>query len=168
MFSLQRRNHNLGAQGRLCERGRNHTVQVVSLTLKEGILFDVQDHIQIARWPAECARFAQAGETNSRAVLPPRRHLGFNHAPAQHAAFAFALRARIGDYTARALAGWAGSSDAEEALLIPDLASPVARSAGNRSFAGRRAGSAARVAALMPPDTHFLIGAENRFVKFEI
>src|SRR5712692_2860550 len=168
MFSLQRRNHNLRAERSLRKRDRNHALQVVALALKEGVLFDVQDNVQIAGRPAERARFAQARETNSRAVLHSRGHLGFDHARPQHAAFAFALRAGIRDYAARPLAGWAGSSDAEEAMLIPHLASSITRPAGDRSFAGRSAVSAARVAGLMPADTHFLIGAEDRFIKFEI
>src|SRR4029077_19699484 len=73
-----------------------------------------------------------------------------------------------GDYAARALAGWAGSSDAEEALLVPHLAAPIARPATHRSFARRRTVPAARVAGLMAADIHFLIGAEDRFVKFEM
>src|SRR4029077_11825076 len=73
-----------------------------------------------------------------------------------------------GDSAARALAGWAGSSDAEEALLIPHLAAPIARPATHRSFARRRTVPAARVAGLMAADTHFLIRAEDRFVKFEM
>src|ERR1700724_359253 len=168
MFSLQRRNHNLGAQGSLRKRDRNHAVQVVALALKEGVLLDVQDNVQIARRPSEGARFAQAGETNSRAVLHSRGHLGFDHPLAQQAAFAFTFRAGIGDYAARALASWAGSSDAEEALLIPHLTAPIARPAGDRSFAGRRTIPAARVAGLMAAHTHLLIGAENRLLKFEM
>jgi hypothetical protein len=168
VFSLQRRNYNLRAQGGLRERNRNHAVQVVALALKEGVLFDVQDNIQVAGWPAERARFAQTGETNSRAVLHSRRHLSLDHTLAQQAAFTFALRAWIGDYATRALASWAGSSDAEEALLIPHLAAPIARPAGDRSFAGRRTVPAARVAGLMAADIHFLISAEDRFLKFEM
>jgi hypothetical protein len=168
VFSLQRRNHNLRAQGSLRKRNRNHAVQVVALTLKEGVLFDVQDNVQIAGRPSERARFAQAAETNSRTVLHSRGHLGFDHALPQQAAFAFALRAGIGDYAARTLASWAGSSDAEEALLIPDLAAPIARPAGDRSFAGRSTVPAARVAGLMAADIHFFIGAEDRLIKFEM
>ena len=96
------------------------------------------------------------------------RHLGFDHPLAQQAAFAFTLRAGIGDYAARALASWAGSSDAEEALLIPHLTAPIARPAGDRSFAGRRTIPAARVAGLMAANIHLLIGAEDRLVKFEM
>src|ERR1019366_6001530 len=70
VFSLKRRNYNLGAEGSLRVRDRNHAVEVVALALKEGVLFDVQDNVQIAGWPAERACFAHAGETNSRAVLP--------------------------------------------------------------------------------------------------
>ena len=168
VFPFKRRNHNLDAEGSLRKRDRNHAVQVVALTLKEGMLLHMQDNIQVTAWPAERARLAQSSETNSRAVLHSRGHLGFDHALAQQAAFAFALRAGIGDYTARALAGWAGSSDAEKALLIPDLASAIARPAIDRSFAGRRTVSAAPVAGLMAADIHLLLGAEDRFVKFQV
>jgi hypothetical protein len=168
VFSLQRRNHDLRAQGSLWERNRDHAVQVVALALEEGVLFDVQDNIQIAGWTSERARFAQAAETNSRAVLHSRGHLSLDHALAQQAAFAFTLRAGIGDYAPRALAGWAGSSDAEEALLIPHLTAPIARPAGHRSFAGCRTVPAASVARLVAAYIHLLIGAEDRLLKFEM
>ena len=143
-------------------------MQVVALALKEVVLFDVQDNIQIAGWPAERARFAEATETDSRAVLHSRRHFGFDRAFAQQAPFAFALRAGIGDYTARALAGWAGSSDAEKALLIPDLASTVARLAGNRSFARRSARAATCVAVFMAANIDLFLGAKDGFLEFEM
>ena len=168
VFSLQRRNHNLRAQSSLRKRNRNHAVQVVALTLKEGMLFDVQDDIQIAGWPAKRARFAETGETNSRAVLHSRGHLSLDHTLAQQAAFAFALRTWIGDYAARALASLAGSSDAEEALLIPHLTAPIARPARDRSFAGRRTVTTARIAGFMAAHIHLLIGAEDRLLKFEM
>ena len=168
VFSFKRRNHNLDAERSLRKRNRNHAVQVVALALKEGVLLDMQDYIQVTGRPAKRARLAQAVETNSRAVLHSRRDLGFDRALAQQAAFAFALRAGIGDHTARALAGWAGSSDAKKALLIPDLASATARPASNCSFAGRRTVSAAPVAGLMAADIHLLLGAEDRFIKFKV
>src|SRR5208337_206070 len=113
------------------------------------------------------SRFTQPAETNSRAILHSRRHLRFHHALAQQAALAFALRAGIGDYAATALAGWAGSGNAEEPLLIPHLASSIARSASDRSFPRRCAGAAASVAALMAPHTHLLLDPKYRFIKFE-
>jgi hypothetical protein len=128
----------------------------------------MQDNIQVTGRPAERARLTQTVETNSGAVLHSRRDIGFDRARVQHAAFAFALRAGIGDHTARALAGWAGSSDAKKALLIPDLASATARPASNWSFAGRRTVSAAPVAGLMAADIHLLLGAEGRFIKFKV
>ena len=168
VFSFKRRNHNFDAQGSLRKRDWNHAVQVVALALKEGVLLDMQDNIQIAGWPAERARLTQPVEANSRAVLHSRRDLGFDRALAQQAAFAFALRAGIGDHTARALAGWAGSSDAKKALLVPDLAPATARPASDRSFARRRTISAAPVAGLMAADIHLLLGAEDRFIKFQV
>ncbi len=168
VFSFQCRNHDLDAEGSLRERDRNHAVQVVALALKEGVLLDVQDNIQIAGRPAERARFAQAAETDSRAVLHSRGHFGFHHAIAQQATLAFALRAGIGDYAARALASRAGSSDAEEALLIPHLTPPVTRLAADRRFPRCCAGSPAGVACLMATDIHLFLNAEDRLVKFEV
>src|SRR5208282_2297104 len=156
------------AEGSLRKRDRNHAVQVVALALKEGVLLDMQDNIQVAGRPAERACLAEAGETNSRAVLHSRGHIGFDHALAQQAAFPFALRAGIGDYTARALAGWAGSSDAKKALLIPDLPSAITRPAIDWRFAGRCAVSAAPVAGLMAAHIHLLVGAEDRLIEFKV
>jgi len=168
VLALQRGNHDLRAQSSLGERDRHHAVQVVALALKESMFFDVQYNIQIARRPAERARFAESAETNARAVLHSRRHLGFHHTFAQQAAFAFALRAWLGDYAARALAGWAGASNAEEPLLIPHLPSAIARPAGDRSLTGRCAVSAARVAGLMAAHADLLLGAKDGLVEFEM
>jgi hypothetical protein len=168
VFSLHRRNHNFGAERGLRKRDWNHAVQVVAFALEEGVLFNVQDNIQIARRSAESARFAEAAETNARAVFHSRGNLGLDHALAQHASFAFALRARVGDDAARALAGGAGSRNAEEALLIAHLATSIARPAGNGSFAWRGSASAARVAGFMAADVHVLFGAKHRLVKFQM
>src|SRR5208283_2800908 len=168
VFSFKRRDHNLDAQGSLRKRNRNHAVQVVALAFKEGVLLDMQDNIQVTGWPAERARLTQTVETNSGAVLHSRRDIGFDRARAQQAPFAFALREGIGDYTARALAGWAGSSDAKKALLIPDLPSAITRPAIDWRFAGRCAVSAAPVAGLMAAHIHLLVGAEDRLIEFKV
>ena len=99
---------------------------IVALALKKCVLFDVQDDIQIAGWAAECSGLPESSEADASAIFDSGGHFGLDLALAQQTAFAFALRARIGDDAARALASWAGSSNAEEALLIPDLASPIA------------------------------------------
>ena len=143
-------------------------MQIVAFALKEGVLLDVQNNIQIAGRSAERARFAQSGEPNASAVLHSRRHLGLDHALAQQTAFAFALRTRIGNDATRALASRAGSSNAEKALLIPHLPAPVASPASDRSFSRSRAVSAASFAGLMAADIHVLLGAKYRFVKFEM
>jgi hypothetical protein len=62
-------------------------VNVVAFALKEGVLFDVQNNVQIARRPAESSSFAISSETNARAVFHSRGNLGFNRALAQQAAF---------------------------------------------------------------------------------
>src|ERR1700680_1099606 len=47
------------------------------------------------------------------------------------------------------------------------MTAPIARPAGDRSFAGRRTVPAASVASLMAAHIHLLIGAEDRLLKFE-
>src|SRR5580704_7064120 len=168
MFSLERRNGDLGAKRSLWKRNRNHTVQVVSLAFKKSMLFNVEHNIQIARRSAERTGFAESSKTNSCAVLHARRHFGFDHALAQQPALAFTLRARIGNHTARALARRAGSSDAEKALLIPDLSPTIARPATHRSLPRCSPRAAASVAGLVAADIHVLICAEDRFVEFQV
>jgi hypothetical protein len=101
-------------------------MQIVPFTLEKRMLFYVQNDVQIASRTAECARLAHPIETDSRAILHPGRHFGFDNTVAHQTAFAFALWARISDNAARSLAGWASASDAEEALLIADLSASIA------------------------------------------
>jgi len=137
MFSLQRRNHNLRAHGSL--RKRIGTTQCRSLPSrsKKACSLTCRTIYKIAGWPAKRARFAETGETNSRAVLHSRGHLSLDHALAQ----ASGLRLlHFGQGSVITLpAPWqcrAGSSDAEEALLIPHWTAPIARPAGTEALPG--------------------------------
>jgi len=85
----------------------------------------------------------------------------------EHAAFPFALGARIGDHAACALAGRAGTSHAEESLLITHLTASAARAAGSRAFAGSGAVAAAIFADLVAANPDLSFFAENRLFKFQ-
>ena len=134
VFAFESGNADFRAQGSLGKRNRNHAVQVVPLTLEEGMLFHVQNYVQVARRAAVQAAFSVSGEANAGAVF----HAGGNfcvHRPLpQHPAFAFALGTGIGDHAARALAGGTGARNAEEALLVADLAAAIAGTAGDREL----------------------------------
>jgi hypothetical protein len=168
MLSLERGHENLGTESRLRKRNGNRAVDVVTLAFKEGVLFDVQNDIQIAGRAPERSSFPESREADARAVFDSGGHFGLDLALAQQTAFAFALRTRIGDDAARTLAGGAGASNAEKALLIADLAPPVARAASDRSLAGGGARAAAGIASLMAANVDALFRAEHRFIKFEM
>ncbi len=113
-------------------------MQVVPLTLEEGMLFDMQHHVQITRRAAVHAAFSVSREANAGPVFHAGGNVGVNRPLAQHPAFAFAFGAGIGDHMTSALAGRTGARNAEEALLVANLAASVAGAAGNRRFARGR------------------------------
>ena len=118
-------NLDLRAHGGLRHGDRDDAVQVVAFAREEGMLLHVQHDIQIACGAAELADFAGTGKANAGSVFDAGRNFGVDGALAQNAAFAFALRAGIGDDAAGALAGGAGARDAEKSLLVADLAASV-------------------------------------------
>jgi hypothetical protein len=85
------------------------------------MLFYMQHNVQIAGGASELPNLATARKSDARSVFDSRWNFSVNSALAQNATFAFALRAGIGNHAACALARRAGSSDAEEALLVADL-----------------------------------------------
>src|SRR5271165_5256206 len=131
------------------------------------MLFYVQDDIQVACRPAKLTDFASACETDAGPVLHPRRNIGVNRALAQNAAFALALRAGIGNHAARTLARRTGASNAEESLLVANLAAPRARAAGHRALAWSCAGAVAFLASLVAADCNTSLFAEKGFFEFE-
>src|ERR1700681_1546483 len=131
------------------------------------MLLHVQHYVQISGRAAEGADFARAGKANSRSVFDAGGNLGVYGALAKNAAFAFAFRAGIGDDAACALAGGAGASDAEESLLIADLAASVAGAASCWSLARRRPGTAAVFASFMTAHRDLRLGAEEGLLELE-
>ena len=141
----------LRAQGGLRKRHRNHTVQIVALALEEGMLFYVQNHIEIAGRTAVKTAFSVSGEANAGAIFHAGGNLCVHRALPQNPAFAFAFRTGVGNDTARALAGGTGTRNTEKTLLVADLAAAVAGTAGDRRLARSGARTSALFAGLVAP-----------------
>src|SRR5579864_897535 len=96
------------------------------------MLFYVEDNVQISGRSAERACFPIAAESDSRAIFHARGNFGLHHALTQDASLALAFEAGIGNHAARALARRASASHGKEPLLIPYLATSLARSEERR------------------------------------
>ncbi len=127
----------------------------------------MKDDVKIPGWPALDAGLANSREANASAVFNSGGNLGVNGFLLDDAAFAFALRARIADYAARALAGWASPRDAEETLLVADLATSTTGAASRGGLALCASRASARIAILMPAVGDFSFSAEDGFLKFD-
>jgi hypothetical protein len=117
---------NFGAHRRLCNRDRHYAMQIVALPCEEWMFFHMKNDVEIAGWSAKLADFPGTCKANARSVFHARRNLGIYRSLTEDAALAFALGARIGDHVARSLAGWASTSNTEEALLISNLPAAIA------------------------------------------
>src|ERR1700719_2151195 len=104
-------------------------MQVVAFALEERMLLDVKHHIQIARGTAELAHFARASKADASPVFHSGGNLRVDAALAKQSALAFAFRARISDDVTGSLAGRTRPRDAEESLLVANLATAIARAA---------------------------------------
>ena len=142
-------------------------MQVVAFAFEKRMLFDVQNDVQIARGAAMSSRFAQPRKTNTGAVLNSGGNLGINRPLPQHAAFTFALRARIGDHAARALTRRTSSRHAEEALLVTNLPASTARSAWDGCLAGSRTVAVAVFASRVVANRNLGFRAEYRLFEFQ-
>src|SRR5215469_6239197 len=127
----------------------------------------VQHDVEVSEGAAMGSSFAEAAETNTRLLFHPRRNFGFHRLRGQDASLAFAFRAGIADHRATPLTRRAGAGDAEETLLIADLATSTAAAAGC-GFAAGTSGTSAGVAVLMTTVGDFLFGAENGFFEFQV
>ena len=143
-------------------------MKIVAFAFEEGMLFDMQDNVEVASRSAEGARFAESGEANASAVFDSGGNFCFNSALTHQASLALALRTGIGDDTARTLTGGTSAGDAEEALLIAHLAAAVAGPALDGRFARRGARSVTCVASLMAANFDVPFSAEERFIEFQV
>jgi len=167
MFILQGGDANLGAERGLSKGNRNHTVQIGAFALEKRMLLHMQNHIQIAGGPAECAGFPESGKTDAGAVFDAGGNLRVDGLVVKDASFTFAFGAGIGDDAARALTSGTGAGHAEESLLVANLAASAARAAGGRSFAGRGAVALAVLTDFVAAHRDLRFLAEDRFFEFE-
>src|SRR2546423_14730327 len=142
-------------------------MQIVSLTLKEWMFLNVQHDIQITSGAAELTHLPGAGKSDASTVFDASRNLGVDGALAQDAAFAFALRTRIGNHAASPLTRRTRAGDAEESLLIAHLSSPVAGAASGWAFSRRGSGAAAVLAGFVATNRDLSFGAEECLFKLE-
>ena len=142
-------------------------MQVGTFTLEEGMFFDVQNDIQIACRTTEGTGISQPGEADTSAVLDSGRYFRVDILLVEYASFPFALGTRIGDHAACALAGGAGTSHAEESLLVANLAASTAGAAGSRTFTGSGAVAPAIFADLVAAHRDLSFSAKNRLFEFQ-
>ena len=142
-------------------------MQVVAFALEERMLLDVKHNIQVTRRTAELSNFAGAAKADTSSVLDSGRDFSVDAALAEQPAFAFTLRAGIGDHAARALARGTGAGDAEEPLLVANLAAAIAGAARRRPFAGSGSRAPAVLTGFMAADGDARLGSEVRFFEFE-
>ena len=167
VFAFQGGNANLSSERSLAEGNRNDAMQVGTFALKEGMLFNVQNHIKIASRTAKGPGFAQAGEADASTVFHSCRDLGLDGPLPQNPALAFALGARISDNTAGTLAGGAGTSHAEESLLVAHLSPSGAGAAGDRGLAGSSARTAAIFTSFVAADGDLGLLAEYCLLELQ-
>src|ERR1043166_2869114 len=130
------RHFEAAAERRRHHRDRHAAMQVGAVALEELVRADRQEDVEIARRPAAYAGLALAGKADAGAVLDAGRHVHRKRAFARDAARARAVRARIVDHLAAALAGHTRPLQREEALRVAHLALPAAGRAGLRPRAG--------------------------------
>src|SRR5262249_41390223 len=93
--ALEDGHRDLGAQGGLGEGHRQGTEQVEAVAAEEGVLADVDDHVEIARGRAARPAVALAGEAKAHAVLDAGRDRHLERPLVGHAALAPAGLARV-------------------------------------------------------------------------
>jgi hypothetical protein len=143
-------------------------VQIITLAFEERVLLNVKHDVEVAGRPSVASAFTESGETYARSVFHAGWNLCINRSLLQSSAFTLALRTRVRNHAARALARGTGASDAKKALLITDLPLTGTGTAGYRGFAGSGAGTPTLCACLMMTHRDFGFRAEHRFFKFQI
>src|SRR3954464_9485988 len=113
---------------------RNHAIEIVPLTLEEGVFFDAKHKIQVSRGAAVYASFTETCKANASSVFNPGRNFGVDGFLLHHPTFTTAARAWIANYTSRAVACRTSARNAEKSLLVSELPTTATRTATRRSF----------------------------------
>ena len=102
-------------------------VNVVSLSLEKGMLFQINDDIEVPGRAAVESGFAFSLDTQSGAVVHARRNSDFEDFFLAHPSAALAGFAGLADDPAGAVALAAGPAYGKETLLVAHLAGTMAR-----------------------------------------
>src|ERR1019366_5962949 len=146
----------------------NGAVQVLFVALEEGVLFDLEEDVQIARRSAVRAGLAFGRQPYAGIVIDSRRNRNLEFALDLPEAVAAALAARVADDLARPAAGAASAADGEKPLLIQNLAAAVACGALRGSAAGLGSGAAAVVAAIHARHLDVGVHPEDRLFERQL
>src|SRR5690606_29092925 len=126
LLAVQRRYCERGTQGGLSQTQVESIVQLVALTLEQGVWFHLDVHVQVARQATVGARVAGVRHAQAVAAVDTARESDVDLVVDEPATPTFTYCARVGDYLTFALtigARPAGDDGAEQGLrLAPDLA----------------------------------------------
>src|SRR5450631_978370 len=139
--ALDGRHVDRAAERRGGERDRHPTIDVGAVALKNRVLRNADEDVEVACRRAVQADLALAGKADTGAVLDPGRDGNRQRLLAPYPALTAARAARLFDDGAGTLAGRAGALYGEEALLGTHSAMTLAGAAAGR--AGTRLGAAA-------------------------
>ena len=136
ILPVQRRHLDGPAQGRLADRDRHLTVQILALAHEQRMLADAENAVQIARRRPRLAGLALAGQPNAHVVVHAGRNVHRQRAFDLDGTASVAGAAGIGDDHALTAAGTARLLNAEEALALNDDAMSAAPPAGRGRVPG--------------------------------
>ncbi len=156
------------AQGCGGETDWHLAMQVVTIALEDGVLLDVNLHVEIPRRPTVDTGFAMAAMTQAHAVIDPRRNLHFEGLLPLDAPRAAAGGAGLRNDAAAAMAFGAGLLDGEEPLLYTNLPRSATSWAGLRLGAGFCAAAVAGVAFFQCRNADGLLGAASGFLQRDL
>src|SRR5581483_8625158 len=123
--AVNRRHLNLGPQSGLARSDWDCKVDVVGLAMKDRMLADTNDHVQIARGAAPSSGVAFSGQANALTIASAGLDAHFQRLGAADSAVAAAGRASR-DVLACPIAAWAGHVELHAAAGLRDLAGAVA------------------------------------------
>src|SRR4051794_8521724 len=113
---------------------RNHAIEIVPLTLEEGVFFDPEHKIQVSRGAAVYASFTETCKANASSVFNSGGNFGVDGFLPPPPASPTAFRAWIADSPPRAGASGESARNAKKSLLVSALPTTATRTATRRSF----------------------------------
>ena len=166
--TVQRRDFDFTAESSHSEVDRYFTVQIISFTLENGVLLNLNLNIQIACRCAMLAGFTFTCQTNTVAGINARRDFNRQRFRFLDAAMTVTFIARIFDQRTASLTVRTGLLNGEEALAHLNLACPVAGRTGLRLAARFGAAAVTNVALFQSRDTDLFRYTANGFFERKI